>query len=1052
MSRSQALVGAIAAISLLPSCLASPSNHIPFPALNRRQPGVPTKLPGKWAFEGCFTDNVNGLGRALAGASYVNLTGMTVESCISFCDSEGFVLAGVEYAVRPFPSRPTYSDLPSPPSSSTSSKSAVNCDNYVQNDGANTTESLCNMPCTGNADELCGAGNLLDVYNNTGKAPPPPPTIPATIGNWTSLGCFSDNVNNTRSLPIGLGLTVPTTLDACTSACFDAGYPYAGAEYAGQCYCGTAIYEFAGTIPVTDCNMLCDGDVSEFCGGPNALSMYNYTGTDRPTGPPIGVGGGGGGGGGGAPSDVFPVTDLPAPWEYIGCYVDNQFGRVLETEFTDNVNMTIETCVSACSSLNFTISATEYSTQCFCGNELIEAATLAPDSDCNMGCGGNATEACGAGNRLSTYATTKNVTILPVPTPQNSSISSWVYQGCLEEAVGFRAIPWQNIYPTNNSATTCLDQCAAFGYTVGGMEYGEECYCGDESDVIAANVTFAPESDCNLPCPGDPIHLCGAGNRIQYYKWEGTPPYVWHTPENIGYYEFLVPGVVVPLIATVGVNGKVVFLEKSGTSEFDNSTGAYELDLSLVNEFNLTWREMHVKTDVFCSGSVVLPDVAGRILNVGGWSDESTTGVRMYAPDGSAGVNGTNDWQENWEEIALQRQRWYPTAAMLPNGSVLVIGGETGSNASPEPNLEILPRPPGGDTTVFLEWLNRTDPLNLYPFVFVLPSGNIFVGYYNEARVLDPVTFDTLYQLPNIPGTVNNFLAGRTYPLEGAAVLFPQHAPYTDPVTIMICGGSGTGAGIAIDNCVTIQPEVKNANWTLERMPSQRVMPCIAPLPDGTYMIMNGAHQGYAGFGLATDPNLGALLYDPTQPLGQRISILNTTIVARMYHSEAVLLPDARVLISGSDPQTPGLPEEMRIEAYIPPYLNQGFTQPSFTIKNVDWAYGSVNSIVVTLPQGTTSTMKIALMAAVSSTHGNAMGARTIFPAFTCKGNTCSITAPPNAFVSPPGYHQLFILDGPTPSHSTWVRIGGDPGEIGLWPAGFSDFTPPGLGTYPLAS
>ena len=85
-------------------------------------------------------------------------------------------------------------------------------------------------------------------------------------------------------------------------------------------------------------------------------------------------------------------------------------------------------------------------------------------------------------------------------------------------------------------------------------------------------------------------------------------------------------------------------------------------------------------------------------------------------------------------------------------------------------------------------------------------------------------------------------------------------------------------------------------------------------LPDGTIMIFNGAHHGVAGFGLASDPNLNALLYDPTQPVGSRFAILGDTIVARMYHSEATLLPDGRVLVSGSDPQTPGLPQEYRIE------------------------------------------------------------------------------------------------------------------------------------------
>ena len=74
---------------------------------------------------------------------------------------------------------------------------------------------------------------------------------------------------------------------------------------------------------------------------------------------------------------------------------------------------------------------------------------------------------------------------------------------------------------------------------------------------------------------------------------------------------------------------------------------------------------------------------------------------------------------------------------MMANGSVLVVGGENGSNGPPVPSLEILPTPPGGDTVLFMDWLNRTDPNNLYPFLVVLPGGGVFVGYYNEARILD---------------------------------------------------------------------------------------------------------------------------------------------------------------------------------------------------------------------------------------------------------------------------------------------------------------------------
>ena len=140
------------------------------------------------------------------------------------------------------------------------------------------------------------------------------------------------------------------------------------------------------------------------------------------------------------------------------------------------------------------------------------------------------------------------------------------------------------------------------------------------------------------------------------------------------------------------------------------------------------WREMHIKTDVFCSGAVIMPDKAGRIINVAGWAEESNFGIRFYTPDGGPGVNGTNDWEENVDELSLQVARWYPTAAVLANGSILVMGGEIGSNSPPQPNLEVLPKPEGGSTIVPLDFLARTDPNNLYPFIIVLPSQNLFVG------------------------------------------------------------------------------------------------------------------------------------------------------------------------------------------------------------------------------------------------------------------------------------------------------------------------------------
>ena len=66
---------------------------------------------------------------------------------------------------------------------------------------------------------------------------------------------------------------------------------------------------------------------------------------------------------------------------------------------------------------------------------------------------------------------------------------------------------------------------------------------------------------------------------------------------------------------------------------------------------------MHTQTNTWCSAAVVLPDKAARIFNVAGWSNDAAQGLRFYAPDGSPGVDGTNDWEENPNIFRLQ-VRW----------------------------------------------------------------------------------------------------------------------------------------------------------------------------------------------------------------------------------------------------------------------------------------------------------------------------------------------------------------------------------------------------------
>lgn len=980
-------------------------------------------VPG-WTAGGCYTDTV--AARTLPqGVPVAGNAPMTIELCLNACQAAGYKIAGVEYASQCY------------------------CGNAFANGGALAADgnAQCNMPCDGNTAEICGGPDRLNVFfygsgTETGTTTPVSPTstsLPSTtsvaVDGWTAGGCYTDSVA-ARSLPQGMAVAgnAPMTIELCLAACQAAGYKIAGLEYSTQCYCGN---EFAnGGALASDgdaqCNMPCAGNAAETCGGPDRLNVYFFSGAGSGTGttttiPPTNTQAAGTG----------TATELPAGWSYKGCWTDNKQGRIMNGPQADLTTMTIESCIATCVAAGYEIAGLQYSSQCFCDNILKNSAALAEvDSLCSTPCAGSAIEICGGGNLDSIYAKRAIEVIGPAAAKKDDLPGLWEYKGCLMDQDP-KSLPEKIVYAGTNTPDKCLQQCSDYGYNAAGLEYGEECYCGDVSDPSKAGAALVPESDCSTPCPGDARYLCGAGNRLSYYEWVGEPIQKYGFPQgdDAGEYVLLGTAPVIALITTQGLNGKVTFVEKAGTSLTIGSTGAYEWDPS-----TNTFRTMHVKTDVFCSAGLVLPDKAGRQINVGGWSGDSTYGIRLYWPDGSPGTASTNDWQENYQELALQNGRWYPTAMIMANGSILVVGGENGSNGPPVPTLEILPRAGG---TLYMEWLERTDPNNLYPFLAVLPSGGIFVAYYNEAIILDEDTFATSKKLPNIPGAVNNPLGGRTYPLEGTMVLLPQHAPYTDPLGVLICGGSTPYGGFAIDNCVTTEPEAAEPKWTIEKMPSKRVMSCICALPDGTYLILNGAHVGVAGFGLASDPNHNALLYDPSKPINSRISIMANTTIDRFYHSEAILLQDGRVLVSGSDPETEGLEQEYRIEAFVPPYLKTGQAQPSYTITDTDWGYGDTVTVTITLPGG--GAPRFSLMGAESSTHGNSMGQRTIFPAFKCTGNTCTITAPPNAHVSPPGWFQLFLLDGKVPSKSHYVRIGGDPANLGAWPR-LADFDVPGSG------
>jgi WSC domain len=217
------------------------------------------------------------------------------------------------------------------------------------------------------------------------------------------------------------------TVELCLAACQAAGYVLAGVEYAQECYCDNAFKNGGGPAPDGNalCDMACNGNPAETCGGPDRLDAYQFNSSGDPPATTTQSSG--------AATSTAPstATGLPAGWAYYGCWVDNVNGRIMPM-INDLPTQTIEGCIATCIDNGNYVAGLEYSTQCFCGDAIYSGGTLASsDSQCNMACGGNAAEICGAGNRMSVYSN-QTLQVFAPAVPQTSGLpGSWTYQGCI---------------------------------------------------------------------------------------------------------------------------------------------------------------------------------------------------------------------------------------------------------------------------------------------------------------------------------------------------------------------------------------------------------------------------------------------------------------------------------------------------------------------------------------------------------------------------------------------------------------------------------------------
>jgi hypothetical protein len=190
-------------------------------------------------------------------------------------------------------------------------------------------------------------------------------------------------------------------------------------------------------------------------------------------------------------------------------------------------------------------------------------------------------------------------------------------------------------------------------------------------------------------------------------------------------------------------------------------------------------------------------------------------------------------------------------------------------------------------------------------------------------------------------------------------------------------------------------------------------------LPDGNVLVTGG--------GTTTDaisPTGAVLAAELWSPTTETYTTLSSGQVPRLYHSIALLLPDARVLIAaggryfGYPSNEPS--DKLNAEIFSPPYLFKG-ARPTISSAPQTAPYGS--TITVQTPDAA-GISTVSLIKLGSVTHAFNMDQRFLPLNFTIGSGQLSVQMPASANLATPGYYMLFILNGNgVPSTAAILRM-----------------------------
>jgi Domain of unknown function (DUF1929)/Bacterial Ig domain/Glyoxal oxidase N-terminus len=387
-------------------------------------------------------------------------------------------------------------------------------------------------------------------------------------------------------------------------------------------------------------------------------------------------------------------------------------------------------------------------------------------------------------------------------------------------------------------------------------------------------------------------------------------------------------------------------------------------------------------SDIFCSGNEQLAD--GRIIVVGGSITDHTGLPAANVFDGNT---------ESWTMLPnMGFPRWYPTATTLPDGRVIVISGEINCSGC-DALIEDIYNP---STNSWSQLTGAPFPYNYnYPHSFVLPDGRVLVAATTEQAIVS--------QVLDLKATAWTSVGGPTALNGGSSAMYLPYkilkSGHFDNPDLAVTPSTATAYVLDMSQATPAWRQVASMAFT-------RTYHNTTLLPDGNVLVTGGGTT--TGLDDVAHAVFAAELWSPTTETWTTLASMN---VPRLYHSEALLLPDGRVLISGGgrfdDNNAPTYQYSAQI--FSPPYLfkNSGL-RPTISSAPSQLMYGQ-NFTVVT-PDAARIT-KVSLIRFGSVTHDINMSQRFLPLSFSVGSGLLTVTAPVDSNLAPPGNYMLFLVD-----------------------------------------